>query len=180
MVTRPACMRSQTTAAQAPRPRNRCDGACLACERACLGICTTISEDSGTTRGRKLSECGAMGVISVPAIRMRLSLQSRRCGLYRLQCFIPRRRVGQLFFWPRTRHVVWHPAEQALATMQQSLPDDMPESHHGATAGPGAVRVARRQSSAGHEVVQGHLPRRGRPWGRPPTWSTPSSRWAWR
>ena len=39
----------------------------LACERACLGICTTISEDSGTTRGRKLRECGAMGVISVPA-----------------------------------------------------------------------------------------------------------------
>jgi hypothetical protein len=39
----------------------------LACERACLGICTTISEDSGTTRGRKDRECGAMGVISVPA-----------------------------------------------------------------------------------------------------------------
>ena len=32
-----------------------------------MGICTTISEDSGTTRARNDRECGAMGVMRVPA-----------------------------------------------------------------------------------------------------------------
>ena len=40
--------------------------ACLAWERALGGRCISISELSGTTKGRKDSEWGAMGVRRVP------------------------------------------------------------------------------------------------------------------